>query len=221
MREIPSEASVRHKPAWGGLLLSLFGMLGIRWLILHFSADPRGPHAVFIRELLYFALALVLLLLVRFKEKRPLSSIGIGTSVWWKSLVWGILTCLVCGGVALALAKLTHYTGGEAGKAFGRLPTWLITLVVVRAGIVEEICYRGYSMEHLKEAGFPPALTFLIPLVIFGFGHWTGGWQNILIALVLGAVLAGLYLWRRDLIANMIGHFLVDFVGNVLPRLGG
>jgi len=27
------------------------------------------------------------------------------------------------------------------------------------------------------------------------------------------------YLWWRDLVANMLGHFLVDFVANVLPRL--
>jgi hypothetical protein len=26
-------------------------------------------------------------------------------------------------------------------------------------------------------------------------------------------------LWRRDLVANMIGHGLVDFVANVLPQL--
>jgi len=26
-------------------------------------------------------------------------------------------------------------------------------------------------------------------------------------------------LWRRDLVANMIGHGLVDFIANVVPRL--
>jgi len=36
---------------------------------------------------------------------------------------------------------------------------------------------------------------------------------------VLGAVLTLFYLWRRDLVANMIGHFMVDFIANVLPRL--
>jgi membrane protease YdiL (CAAX protease family) len=45
--------------------------------------------------------------------------------------------------------------------------------------------------------------------------NWTGGWANIVIALALGGILAVFYLWRRDLAANMIGHFLVDFVGNV------
>jgi membrane protease YdiL (CAAX protease family) len=39
------------------------------------------------------------------------------------------------------------------------------------------------------------------------------------VALALGAVLTLFYLRRRDLVANMIGHFMVDFIANVLPRL--
>jgi len=35
------------------------------------------------------------------------------------------------------------------------------------------------------------------------------------------SVLTAFYLWRKDLVANMIGHFLVDFIANVLPRLTG
>jgi membrane protease YdiL (CAAX protease family) len=57
-----------------------------------------------------------------------------------------------------------------------------------------------------------------IPLLIFGFAHGTNGWANIILALALGAVLTIVYLWRRDLVANIIGHFLVDFVSVVLSR---
>ena len=59
----------------------------------------------------------------------------------------------------------------------------------------------------------------VIPLVIFSFGHWSGGAANILIAFTAGLILTGFYLWRRDLLANMIGHGLVDFVANVLPGI--
>jgi len=55
----------------------------------------------------------------------------------------------------------------------------------------------------------------VIPLAIFGVAHWTGGWANILIALALGVILSVFYVWRRDLVANMIAHFLVDFIGNI------
>ena len=55
----------------------------------------------------------------------------------------------------------------------------------------------------------------VIPLTIFGVAHWTGGWANILIALALGVILSVFYVWWRDLVANMIAYFLVDFMGNI------
>ena len=55
-------------------------------------------------------------------------------------------------------------------------------------------------------------------MLIFSAGHSTGGWPNIIVALIAGSILALFYQWRRDLLANMIGHFLVDFIGVVVPR---
>jgi membrane protease YdiL (CAAX protease family) len=128
------------------------------------------------------------------------------------------IPCFLAAGVIVAL---THFNGGEGGKAMEKLPLWLITAIVTRAGVVEELCYRGYAIERLEALGLPSWLAAAVPLAIFSVGHWTGGWANILLALVLGAILAGFYVWRRDLAANMIGHGVVDFVGNVLPKLLG
>jgi uncharacterized protein len=84
---------------------------------------------------------------------------------------------------------------------------------------VEELFYRGYSIERLRLVGFGRFWSVAIPLVVFSLGHWSGGAANILIAFAAGLILTGFYLWRRDLVANMIGHGLVDFVANVLPAL--
>jgi len=46
----------------------------------------------------------------------------------------------------------------------------------------------------------------------------SGGVANILIAFAAGLILTGFYLWRRDLVTNMIGYGLIDFVANVLPK---
>jgi len=202
-----------------GLFLSLFGMLIVKLAFMRLSVDPSSVGGTLAREIAHFMLAIVILLLVRFGERRPLTSLGIGTSPWWKTLLGGLATFAVCMVVAVVLAQLTHYTGGAAGKAFEKLPTWLMTLTVVRAGIVEEICYRGYAITRLEELTGSRFVALVVPLVIFGLGHWTGGWANIVIAVALGGILAGFFLWRRDLVANMTGHFLVDFTANVLPRL--
>ena len=86
-------------------------------------------------------------------------------------------------------------------------------------GVVEELFYRGYAIERLRFIGLGRFWSVAIPLVIFSLGHWTGGAANILIAFVAALILTGFYLWRRDLVANMIGHGLVDFVANVVPKL--
>ena len=212
-------AAQRRTPAWFGLFLSLFGMLLIRGAFLHFSSDPRSPHVILARECCYFALAIFLLLLVRVGEHRPLSAVGIGTSVWWKTLGWAVLTAAMCFAVAGTVVHFTGYHGEDPGTGFDRLPTWLVLLVVLRSGIVEEVCYRGYAMEKLKEAGLGRVGVFLLPLIIFSCGHYSLGWIGVLLALLLGAILAAMYIWRRDLNANMLAHFLVNFISNVLPRL--
>ena len=203
---------------WLGLFIALFGMLIARQLVNYVWPNPTFASAL-IKEAGMWLIAVVLLVIIRVSERLPLSSIGLSTARWGKSVLWGFLlgiSCLLVGG---GLVALTGYTGGELGKAMEKLPLWLVSLIVLRAGVVEELCYRGYAIERLHALGLPRGLAAGVPLLIFGLGHWTGGWANILIALVLGGILALFFIWRRDLVANMIGHWLVDFIGNVLPRL--
>jgi len=200
------------------LFIALFGMLIVRQLVNYAWPTPTFTSAL-IKEAGMWLVAVVLVLIIRVGEGLPLTSIGLGTTRWGKSILWGLLLGVGCLLVAGGLVALTGYTGGEAGKAMGNLPLWLVSLIVLRAGVVEELCYRGYAIERLHALGLPRGLAAGVPLLIFGVGHWTGGWANIVIALVLGGILALFFIWRRDLVANMIGHWFVDFVGNVLPRL--
>ena len=203
---------------WLGLFLALFGMLIVRQVVNHYWPTTNFTSAV-IKEAGMWLVALALIVIIKVGEGLPLSSIGFSAARLGKSILWGFLLGIVCLLVAGGLVALTGYTGGETGKSFEKLPTWLLSLIVLRAGVVEELCYRGYAIERLHALGLPRGLAAGVPLIIFGVGHWTGGWANIVIALALGAILALYFIWRRDLIANMIGHWFVDFVGNVLPRL--
>jgi membrane protease YdiL (CAAX protease family) len=218
MNEEPIITQRTRAVTWIGLFISLFGMLLVRHAVNYLWTTPSLMSAI-AKEAGMWLIALVLLVIVRYGEGLPLTSIGLGTARWIKSILWGFVIAVICFLLAGLLIAITGFTGGKAGEVFSKLPLWLITLIVIRAGVVEELCYRGYAIERLQTLGLPGWLAAAIPLAIFSVGHWTGGWSNILIALVLGGVLAGFYLWRRDLKANMIGHFLVDFAGNVLPKL--
>jgi membrane protease YdiL (CAAX protease family) len=218
MNEQPATAAKVPATTWVGLFVSLFGLLLIRQTVSYFAPTPTFASTIW-KESLIWASAVALLVLVRRGEGQPLTSIGLGTSRWWKSILWGLVIAVICLVVAFVLAHLTGYGHGPGSAAFEKLPLWLVTLIVLRAGVVEELFYRGYAIERLQALGLGRFWAAAVPLIIFALGHWTGGWANIVIALALGAILAGFYLWRRDLAANMIGHGLVDFIANVLPKL--
>jgi membrane protease YdiL (CAAX protease family) len=218
MNDQPAASSGISRATWAGLFLALFGMLIIRQAVSY--CLPTSPFtAALWKDSLIWLCAIVLLVIIQRGERLPLTSIGIGTSTWKKSILWGLVLTVLCFLVGGVIVALTHFNGGSNGEALSRLPVWLITLIVIRAGVVEELFYRGYAIERLQALGLNRYLAAAIPLIIFSVGHWTGGWANIAIALALGAILSAFYLWRRDLVANMIGHFMVDFIANVLPKL--
>ncbi|HEX3818356.1 MAG TPA: type II CAAX endopeptidase family protein [Chthoniobacterales bacterium] len=201
-----------------GLFIALFGVLIVRWATA-LVWPGYGFTATVCKETSIWLCVVVLFVVIRCGEGMPLSSIGLRTAPVSKSILWGILLAVVCMIVGGIVASLTHFKGGDLGAALFKLPLWLALLVVVRAGLVEELFYRGYAIERLQLLGLNRYLAGTIPLLIFGFAHLTNGWANVIIALALGAVLTVFYLWRRDLVANIIGHFLVDFISIVLPRL--
>lgn len=146
--EVPARANTMAPsgaPAatsWIGLGLSLFSMLIIRQVFRTITPEP-GAALTLAREACMFASAGVLLWLVRKKEGLPLTSIGIGTSPLWKSLAWGVVIAIACIAPAALLVKLTGYGHGAASQAFAKLPVWVLFVVVLRAGIVEELFFGG------------------------------------------------------------------------------
>jgi len=217
----PEQPSVPTKvsPAtWTGLAISLFAMVVIRQVFVFFVPEITFASAV-LKEALIWLNAIALIVIIRRGEHLPMRSIGLGTARWWKSILWGFVLAVVSAVVVGALAYATSYGHGPGSAAFEKLPLWLITAIVFRAGVVEELFYRGYAIERLRMIGLGRFWSVAIPVVIFSLGHWSGGAANILIAFVAALILTGFYLWRRDLVANMIGHGLVDFVANVVPAL--
>lgn len=214
----PATDSPSKTATWIGLFIAFFGVLIVRQTVSYFYPTLTSAAALW-KEALIWLCVIALLLVIWRGEHLSLRSVGLGTVDWKKSLLWSFPLAVVCILVGGVLVAITHYGHSENAEAFGRLPVWLVSLICVRAGVVEELFFRGYAIERLESLGLNRFWAAAIPLAVFAVGHWTGGWANIVIALAIGAVLAAFYLWRRDLAANMIAHFLVDFIPNVLPRL--
>lgn len=101
------------------------------------------------------------------------------------------LGCLL----ALNVMGVSFKQGGEAQR-YDHISLWAISLMVLRAGVVEELFYRAYLMERLEEFSGRRMVYFLLPAVVFGLLHFRQGIGGMLISFVLGLILAWFY-WRQ------------------------
>ncbi len=171
-----------------------------------------------VAEVLFWFIGLTIIGYVVLVERRPLSSIGL----WrpgWRTFVYGLLGAIAMfASVILSYAVLFPLLGlkmnQEAVEHITRNPFWFQILMFLRAGVVEEVLYRGYPIERVQELTGNKWVAALLSVVVFTAVHLSGWGGAQLVVVALGAIiLALLYLWRRDLVCNMIAHFLVDLGG--------
>ena len=177
---------------------------------------------VLARELGVWLLVAVLLWIVRQREGLPLASIGLQADRPARSLARGALLALVAlavtVGLYLGLQRVGIHLGEDRAGAF-RPSLWVVTLMMLRAGVAEEIFYRGYAIERLQSLLGSKLWAGLIPLGLFAAAHYRQGLGGVIATFVLGGLFTVFYLKYRDLLANMTGHFLADFVLNVIMPL--
>lgn len=170
------------------------------------------------RETYFWAITLVLVLYVLIVERRPLTTIGLRMP-GWRTFVYGALGAIVLTAGIVIIANfvfpLLHiHMNQRAINNIKSTPFWFRLILVTRAAVFEEICYRGYTIERVTELTGSRWIAAAVSIVGFTLAHanyW--GWSWLVVPFFGGVVLAGLYLWRRDLPCNMIAHFLSDGSG--------
>jgi uncharacterized protein len=208
-----------------GLAIALLSSPAFIFVYRALTGESHSNLQVIGRELGVFCLVGILLWLIVARERLPLTSIGLQTDKPGKSFLRGLaLTVLVLAvtiGLYLALQQFGIRLGSKQSDAFQ--PSLLVvTLVVLRAGVAEEIFYRGYAIERLRALTHSKWVAALLPLLFFAAAHYRQGLGGVIAAFVLGGIFTLFYLKFRDLLANMVAHFLADFALNVvMPLLTG
>lgn len=210
------------RPAWlTGLLIALFSLPALALVFRLAGGNALDTNLTLLRELSMFAMVGVLLWMVLARERQPLSSIGLSFASIGKSLAWSLVAVLFCVvGFAIAFGLVEAF--GISASSMGRstpLPLWVTAIVIARAAISEEIFYRGYAIERLTRLTGSPALAVLLPLAIFTLAHYPQGAAMMVLVFGGGVALSAFYLWRRDTLANIVAHFVINAVPNLLVPL--
>ena len=184
--------------------------------VIETPAAAGATRAILLNEAGTWALTLAVLAIVRFWERRPLASIGLGRPSWRAirfggSVVIGLIVLAALAGLAVESTGLAVPEQPE--QLVLSLPVWLQVLVVATAGFTEEVLFRGYAVERMTELTGSRWIGAFLPVLVFGAVHapfW--GLGHALIAGMTGFWLTLLYLWRRDLWTNITAHALLDGV---------
>jgi len=101
-----------------------------------------------------------------------------------------------------------------------KFPVWYRMVVVVAAGIAEEVLFRGFSVTRIASLTRSIWVAAVVTLIGFYALHvpmW--GWGYALGGLVSGAGAMAFFVCRRDLLAMMVFHMSTDTIGLVVTPL--
>ena len=216
--ETNNALTIPNRFTWIGLFLSMFSITAINLVFKSIFGDQLNDAQMMTREILIFGMVGFLLFYIIPKEKLDLSSIGLHNKQWGRSLLFAVVIFVVCIAAlfgCLEICKLLGWKFGES-KSFDLLSKPVVAFITLRAGVAEEVFMRGFLLERFTTITGKKWMAFLLSTIPFGLLHYTQGYAGILIATVAGGVLALFYFWKRDLKANIIAHFLIDFIPNVL-----
>jgi membrane protease YdiL (CAAX protease family) len=174
--------------------------------------------ARFATEAAVWSYGALVLAIALFGEPRTLASIGLK----WPTLLtplWGVLTAvglLALGGLASFVTyNVLHAPNHTPAQVEGLVRGSLVyaLALAVRGGVIEEVLYRGLAIEQLTALTGRRGWAAVIATVVFVAVHTAHFDLRQLIPITVAATgLAVIYLWRRNLWINIIGHALIDAV---------
>jgi uncharacterized protein len=155
-------------------------------------------------------------------ERQPLASIGLRPMRWWTipaGVLAGVASVFLTG---VLVSSLGLSSDTQFATYLQSLPFITRLLLVVTAGVFEETLYRGYAIERLTMLWGSKWAAGAVTLIFFTLAHIPAvGIAGLLPVCIVSVFVTLLYLWRRDLILNMIAHATVDAIGLLLAPVEG
>lgn len=206
------------------ILVGLFLTLGVALLPLgHWGSLYSGLQLPWAREVFWWAAIIVVLLYIAFVERRRFASVGFRRPKWFDivlAVIAGILMAFGITVIYFVIFPLLHLKmNAGVMKSLMQTPFWYRFALVTRAAVAEELMFRGYPIERILESTGSRILAAVLTCAAFTYAHLASwGAAQLIVAGYGGVILTILYLWRRNLWANMLAHWIADGAGFLLPH---
>ncbi len=203
-------------------LFILFLVVGVPALSLSTARDGqvrRMPRlALYISAAISQWMLAGLGLLIFFLSSLSAFSVGFRTVAPVAALAWaGALVALYIAGICLGFfLELRGWWPPEAELVYLLIPktrrekVWSVLLLAPTAALCEEFLYRGFLLAQLTQWLRSGEWAWAASSLAFGLAHVYQGWNGMVRASLLGALLAYPVIHTGSLYPSMLAHGLID-----------
>jgi membrane protease YdiL (CAAX protease family) len=210
--------------------LAVFLFLITPSMIFSFFAIKQGSIGFALMSVATILRDLALLCLVLFfiwRNGEPLMAVGLTARNFWREAALGAVLFIP---LFLATSAIEVFFE-KAGLSTPSVPLPLFTeekgavefvlafLLVAVVALCEESIFRGYMILRFRNITSSAPAAVLLSSLIFSLGHGYEGTAGVATVGVMGIVFALVYLWRKNLAAPIVMHFLNDFIVIVMLPL--
>ena len=168
-----------------------------------------------------------LILFFLWRNRESMVSIGWRTENLGREVLVGIILFPVIFYFIGLLGSILQEIGFSAPSApqqsflipEGPLQRGLAFLLVAVVAVAEETIFRGYLLLRFMNLRMGSVAAVIISSLIFSLGHGYEGSAGVITVGATGAILAAVYLWRENLIAPVVIHFLQNLTAILLLPL--
>jgi len=155
-------------------------------------------------------------------RRQNMASIGLCVKTWWQPILLGVAAAVAAFAALFASAGVIYvlYPAGFAAmqensqritQELPKLHPVVLCLVAMFVGLYEEVIFRGFILTRLRRATGSAAVAVVLSSALFAAPHMMTQVAVVVIPIsMLGIIFGVLTLWRRSVLAAIIGHALFD-----------
>ena len=158
-------------------------------------------------------------------EKKSVSSIGIGriSKSTFSTAAIGFVLALIGVVVFGLITQLTGLDPTSTEERLNETTTWplkWLVFIFLRAGVVEELFFRGFVISRLLDLNTPRWIALLISTLLFVLPHALF-WPSLSLIMVgfSGLAFGIIFIWKRDLWACILAHVGFNVAGVIAASL--
>ena len=181
--------------------------------------DPRVVGVIVTMSIALWIICLIFM--IRKTRRQPQEALGLCSKNWAVEIALGLI---VCGAMfaTMWLTALLFYLFWPAAWADlekssegikATIPPLNITsllLMTVVVAFYEELVFRGFLLPRLRRLANSWIVGVIVTSIAFGSLHLYEGYGASIALVNLGIVLCLVTIWRKSVIALVVGHFLFN-----------